>query len=272
VIKFVMKRRAVRRIARIASAAVVGVCLAAPAAHASAVLSYTECIASVYLDSDSSVVAGQTVSSSATNCFASASSDFGVLKAYASSTDGNTSAKGTASWSIDFMLMDPTLGANTPTTIFVPIDYDYALSANSGASFARFGMTQDYITYYASYSSSGSPFGGNTCPSPVGVPGCNGLYEGTVLIPVPALVNTTGPNRFFLTIAAEAAAGVTDAFNTITIGNVILPDSMIFSYPDLPGNPMNFGRQPSVPEPATATLVLGGALIAAFGRRRRSLE
>jgi hypothetical protein len=271
-IKSVVQRRVVRRIVRIACVVVVGGILAAPSAQASSILSATECVTGVVVDSDIGGIPGQAVSSTATNCFASASSDFGELKAFASSTDSGTSAKGTASWWIDFMLTDPTLGANSPTTIFVPINYDYSLSASAGASHSGFGMTPDFFTYYASYSSSGSPFGGNTCPSPVGLPGCNGLYEGTVLIPVSALVNTVLPNSFFLTIAAEAVAGQTDASNTITIGNVILPDSMGFSYPDLAGNPMNFGHAPSVPEPATATLVLGGTLLAAFGRRRRAIE
>jgi hypothetical protein len=246
--------------------------LAASPAQASAILSATECIATVYLDSDSSVVAGQTVTSTAANCGASARSSFGELKAYASSTDGGTSAKGTASWWIDFTLSDPTMGANAATTIFVPINYEYSLSAGSvSSSFARFSMTQDYFTYYASYSSSGNPFGGNTCPAPVGLPGCNGVYQGTVLIPVSARVNTTGPNTFFLTIGAEAVAGVSDAFNTITIGEVIVPDSMTWSYSDLSGNPMGFRYAPtSVPEPATATLLAGGLLLTAWGRQRRA--
>jgi hypothetical protein len=268
VIKFVIQLLAVPRVVRIASIVMSGVFLAASTAQASAILSVGECVTTVGTDNDISSVPGETVGSSALNCQTAARSNFGELKAAATSLSPATSAKATASWWIDFILTDPTVGPNTPTTVFVPINYDYLITAGDIDSFARFAMTQDYFTYYASYSSSSNPFGGNTCPAPVGLPGCNGFYQGTVMIPVSARVNA-GANTFFLTISAETGAGVADAFNTITIGNVILPDSMDFSYPDLSGNPMNFAHaNPSVPEPAMLSL-LGTGLLTLVARRRR---
>jgi len=146
-----------------------------------------------------SITPGVGTSASQPTCTNLALADYGVLKVYSASTDKYTTSQGSAAFSIDFFLNDASLGNNVQTTIYVPIVYDFSLTAGT-SGYAEFSMTQDYITRYAQTSSYDNPFGGNNCPNPAPtIPSCNGTYSGTILLPVSARINSTfGPNHFFL--------------------------------------------------------------------------
>jgi hypothetical protein len=210
-----------------------------------------------------SVTPGVGTSASSTHCTNLALADYGVLKVYSNSNSPNGTSYNSASFGIDFFLSDPSLGANTQVSILVPIEYDFTLIAGQNG-YAEFSLTQDSITRYVQYSSYDNPFGGNNCPNPAPtIPSCNGHYQGEFFLPMTALVNSTSANRFSLIANSRSAAGISDAYNTILIGNTIIPSNLAFSYADLNGNPMNFQYAgitppPAIPEPATLSLSVIG--------------
>jgi hypothetical protein len=90
-------------------------------------------------------------------------------------------------------------------------------------------------------------------------------------VPVQA---TIAPNNL-LTLAVSASAfgnAVSDAYNTVTVQSIIVPNGISWSYNGLAGNPLNFQYAPDtsgVPEPGGMTLSgLGLIAVGAFWHRR----
>ncbi|MBL8173732.1 MAG: hypothetical protein JNK48_03630 [Bryobacterales bacterium] len=84
---------------------------------------------------------------------------------------------------------------------------------------------------------------------------------------------SAGPNnRLSLGVSGSVyGGGWVDAYNTVRINRIIVPDGVTWSYDDISGNPLNFqyDNDTNVPEPAVAHLLAAGLAVAAILRSRR---
>lgn len=204
-----------------------------------------------------------------------ANADYGILRGSATNLASNNGyGSYNSQFYIEYFLSDPNLAANTPTTLVIPLDYHVILSAGPSPGAAGFTMYLDSAVnpfWLVNFQTTTDPYGANICPSPAAtLPGCNGEYQGTLLVNVPAQINTNSPNRFWITMVGSVGNFATsDASNTVTIGASTLAAGLTVSYNDLSGNPLNLQNAPTgVPEPAAVGLVAAG-LVALVVKRRR---
>jgi hypothetical protein len=273
--------------------------LVVPRAEASSVSAFASCfVSNVNNSQQASATPGVPATaslSSPTACASSAVADYGVLKV---STDLITgvgySGNASAQFLINFSLTDPTLPAFTPITLAVPVNYHVMMGVTPGgiggssnsADFSMFLDSNVSPFYLYHVATSTDVYGGNVCPAPQpSLPACNGLHQGTVTAYLNTYING-GLQRLWIT--ANAAASVNtlgsafvDAMNTVTLGNILLPNGVSYAYDSgiaAGTNPANFtyavtpppGPAP-VPEPSSWMLMTGGlGLLLAACRRRRT--
>jgi hypothetical protein len=225
-----------------------------------------------------STTPGVGVSATVPTCSAGAMADFGLLRGAATTSANDTSfGSYNSQFSIDYFLTNPNVGPNTPTTITIPLDYHVIIAAGAGggsnqATIASFTMYLDSAVspfWLINFQSTSDVFLPNICPSPSGPLSCNGEYFGTLAVTAPAIFNSTGPNRFWITMNGYSFNPATsNASNTVTIGASFLPAGVTVSYSDLSGNPLNLQTAPTgVPEPGTMALA-GAALVVLAAKRR----
>lgn len=219
-----------------------------------------------------SLTPGVTSVASLATCSATAQANFGTLRgSAATSASDNSQGSYNSQFSIEYFLTDPNVGANTPTTLVIPLDYHVEIGAGLGtAAFVMFLDSNVSPFWLINLTSTGDPNGANICPSPAAtLPRCNGNFAGTLSVSTPAVINSTLPNRFWITMyGVTYNVGTSDASNTVTIGSSTMPVGMTVSYHDLTGNPLNLQNASSgVPEPAALGLV-AAALSAIVVKRR----
>lgn len=185
--------------------------------------------------------------------------DFGVNKVLAQGTDSATSE-----WMVVYSLSG-TVG--TPVNLIVEIAYDVNISpANNSETLFRMVLNNDFFgPFDISINTDGL---GNTCHDlPVGAPCTSGQHSGTWTRTVGA---TAGPNnRLSLIVTGNVSnGGWVDAYNTVTINRIIVPDGVTWAYDGIGGNPLNFqyASDSNVPEPAAVQLLAAGLAVAAIGR------
>lgn len=217
-------------------------------------------------------------------CASSASATYSTFKL--GTTAGGFAYPPQATWiegsawaevQIWFGLIDPSRPANSPGTIYLPVNYDVTLT--SGANqFAGVGSRADFGIQDPSnpfspvlYLNSGQP-DGSRCPSPLPTfPACNGRYQGTVQYAINVNYNTgNAGNRVYLRFDVSGLDGSSNALNTVTFGNILLPTGADYSYDSNIGNPLGFTTATStgVPEPGTVCMLAAGLLGMGALRRR----
>ncbi|MBS1824742.1 MAG: hypothetical protein JST93_05440 [Acidobacteria bacterium] len=185
--------------------------------------------------------------------------DFGVNKVLAQGSDSASSQ-----WKVGYTLSG-TVG--TPVSLTVEIAYDVNISpANNSETLFRMALNNDFFgTFDISINTDGL---GNICDDqPVGAPCLSGQHSGIWTRTVSA---TAGQyNNLFLSVSASVFnGGWVDAYNTVTINRIIVPDGVTWAYDGISGNPLNFqyASDSTVPEPAAVQLLGAGLALAAIGR------
>lgn len=260
-------------------AAILCALCAGTAQGASFVSSFASCTAPGQNNQQGSATPGATSLASLSTCSATSTADWGILRG-SSTTSAFDTGYGSynSQFYIEYFLTNPALPANTQTTLIIPLDYHVNLGAGVGgtgnsSTGAVFTMYLDSAVnpfWLINFQTTSDIYGANICPSPAATfPRCNGNYMGTLAVNVPAVINGTLPNRFWITMVGSSFNPATsDASNTVTIGASTLAAGLTVSYPDISGNPLNLQNASSgVPEPAAVAMV-GAALIAMSLRRR----
>jgi hypothetical protein len=227
--------------------------------------------------------AGQLVTTGSGGNLAKAVTDYGVNKAYATSTDPNNFFQAISDWGINFMLSGNGL---TPGTS-VPLSIQYSYDANVGTTNAQgnaafsfrigpnaLGQNQDIFRARSNTFGGGFfdecetrfPQGGDHPPG-----ACAGSFSGTGFVTDSQTV--IGQNFLEAMLTVNTGAGTADAFSTGLILGIIVPDGVTWTYsPGITGNPLNFEHATSsaVPEPSTWAflIVAWGAML--FQRSRKS--
>lgn len=214
---------------------------------------------------------GQLVATGSGGISAEAVTDYGLNKAYATSSDPNTNMKALSDWVVNFTLSGNGLTPGTP----VPLNVEYIYDANVGVSAAtghadfsfRLGPNAQGGTIFFGVSS--STWGGgfmDQCPTrfPQGgdhPPGaCAGDFAGNGF--ATDTLSVIGSNTIEGFLEANGSGGTSDAFNTFRILGIVVPDGVDWSYGSgVTGNPLNFqhAATSAVPEPSTFGL-LGGVM------------
>lgn len=194
--------------------------------------------------------------------FAKAMTDFGINKV--ASASGNALSE----WMVAYTLLGGTPGSSVD--LIVNIAYDVTLSAGALTQ-AEFRMVLNNNSLFPFIIRDATNGLGDRCddraPSQqadCGAGNHNGVYSQTITA-------TVAPNNR-LTLSVQAGlfgSGSVDAFNTVTVQSIIVPNGISWQYQGIAGNPLNFQHATTaVPEPATLWLVTTG-LAGVVVRRRR---
>lgn len=199
----------------------------------------------------------------------SAQTDYGINKVIATSGAGG-GMNAYSEWMVVYGLAGGQAGSTVD--LVVTLAYDVTVIAGLGTAGFRMVVNNDFFGPYDIRTTTDG-FLGDSCfdrPGQNALGACAGNHNGTVSRIIQATINPN--NRLTLLVSASTFGSATaDAFNTVTVQSVIVPDGISWSYNGLAGNPLNFQYAPDtsgVPEPAGVVLA-GLGLIAAGTLRRR---
>ena len=204
----------------------------------------------------------------ATDGNGAALTEYGVNKVRASSgvTGGMIAA---SEWQVQYSLSGAPVG--TPVQLLLTLGYDVTIGASSGSADFQITVNNDVFSRYI-ISTTTNPFGGDSCfdrPGPTAIGQCAGNHNGTINRIIQA---TVGPNnRLNISVQARSfGLAAVDAYHTLSVLRILVPDGISWQYGGLAGNPLNFEYEASptaVPEPGGMAL-LGLGLVAAGVNRR----
>lgn len=188
--------------------------------------------------------------------------DFGVNKVYAGGSD-----QATSEWSVEYTVSG---APGEQVNLILEIGYDLNIAAAFEAGF-RMVLNYDYFSPFT-ISINTHGFSPNRCDDIGNTGPCmSGPHSGAWTPMVQAIAGQV--NRLTLSVSGSVfGGGWVDAYNTVTMNRIIVPDGTTWSYQNLSGNPLNFqyANDTSVPEPAAAHLLAAGVAMAIIARRRLS--
>jgi hypothetical protein len=203
---------------------------------------------------------------------ARAQAGYGLNRVYVASTATNSGVQAATEWMVVYTLTGGTPG--TAVEFLLSIDYDVSVSV-SGSSFAGFRMVLNGDVYFPyDINTTGNGFASDSCfdrPGQTALGACAGRHTGTITRTVSASI---GPNnRLGLSVGAGTfGSGAVDAYHTITVAAVTLPNGIGWEYQGVAGNPLNFRNASdasAVPEPAALQLMGAGLSVAVIVIRRK---
>ncbi len=197
--------------------------------------------------------------------FARASTDFGVNK---------VAVGGTGSASSEWLVSYGLTGGTPGSTVNLDVSFAYDVTLAAGSNQAEFRMVLNNETlspFIIRHATNGL---GDLCNdrAPDQQVGCGaGNHNGTFFRSITASINPNNRLAFFVG-ASVFGTGEVDAFDTVTIESIVVPDDIEWHYNGLSGNPLNFrhATTQAVPAPfAVELLAMGLAGLAAIRRLRR---
>lgn len=196
--------------------------------------------------------------------------NYGVNKVKASSGAGG-GMNANSEWQVSYGLTGAPIGSQVD--LLVTFGYDVTVSAGAGEAGFNMVVNNDFFGPYRIRTTT-DPYLGDVCfdrPGNVVVGSCAGNHNGTVSRTIQA---TIAPNNLLTLLVSATSFGVatSDAYNTVTVQSIIVPNGISWSYNGLAGNPLNFQYAPDtsgVPEPGSVALAGLGLIAVDFWRRRR---
>ncbi|MBX9602910.1 MAG: PEP-CTERM sorting domain-containing protein [Bryobacteraceae bacterium] len=190
--------------------------------------------------------------------------DFGLNRVLASA-----GASSSTEWMVRYGLTGAAPNTQIPLTVEIGFDLTAINAAvNAQSEFRMVLNNNSLFPFIIRIATNGL---GNRCDDqPVGAPCMSGPHSGIWTQTVMASVDPN--NRLYLNVgASNFGGGLVDAFNTVWIHRIIVPDGINWNYQDLAGNPLNFqhASATAVPEPGSLALLSTGLLVVIVRGRRR---
>jgi hypothetical protein len=196
--------------------------------------------------------------------------DFGMSRVLASA-----GAQAASEWMIRYALTGVEAGATVELKVEIGFDLNIAAATNSESEFRMVVNNETLFPFIIRIATDGL---GNRCDHLSSAAECvSGDHSGVWTKSIEALVSPN--NLFYLFVGAgNFGGGWVDAFNTVHVNRIIVPDGIGWAYADgLQGNPLNFvnasdvdpGTVPEPPVAALAGLALVCAALSSGARRRR---
>jgi hypothetical protein len=190
--------------------------------------------------------------------------DFGLNK-----VGVNGANQANSEWMVLYGLTGGAIG--TPVNFDVEIAFDLTILVGNNNE-SEFRMVLNNNTLFPFIIRMATDGLGNRCDHLVGNPAActTGDHMGIWTQNVTAQVGSN--NRMYLNVGAFTNGGLVDAYDTVRINRIIVPDGIGWTYSDgVTGNPLNFqyAATNAVPEPSSFALFACGIALQAFYRLRK---